>query len=102
MVNQFREGCRLLAAMTTTEFWERKSERWRRFKELDKNLSWPLVDPGGPSVFDPRLDGPCPYGPQTGLAIDWPTAQQWQRALVEASGEVPRDFGEHPRTRRPG
>jgi hypothetical protein len=96
MVNQFREGCRLLREMSTTEYWQMKSARWRRFNAIDKSF-WSLLDPGGPSVFDSKLDGPCTWG----LAADWAVAAAWQKALIEASDEVPRDFGEHPRTRRP-
>jgi hypothetical protein len=99
MIEKFREGCRLLAAMSPAEYWEGKSDRHRRFEEIDKALTWPLVDPGGPSVFDPELSGPC-HGRPEGQTIDLPVAQQWQRALIEASGEVPRDFGPHPRDRR--
>jgi hypothetical protein len=93
MVEQFREGCRLLAAMTPEEYRTMRGEKWERFKLIDKALTWSSVDPGGPSVFD-DLDRPCPYGPHMGTAIDWPVAQAWQRALIEASGETPRSFRE--------
>jgi hypothetical protein len=101
MVEKFKEGCALLRAMSPAEYHEMTSERWRRFSLFDKALTWPLVSPGGPSVFD-DLSGPCPYEPYRGLAMDWPVAVARQKALIEASAVTPRDFGEHPRsTRRP-
>jgi hypothetical protein len=97
----WHEGCALLRGMTEREWRDGRSDRYRRFQEIDKQLTWPLVDVGGgPSLFD-DLSGPCHYEPHMGLAIDWPVAVAWQKALIGASGETPRDFGEHPRTRRP-
>src|SRR5215831_16006836 len=86
----WREGCALLRGMSEREWREGKSDRYRRFQQIDKELTWPLVDPGGPSVFNPALAGPCPYELPRGLALDWPIAVAWQRALIEASGETPR------------
>jgi hypothetical protein len=83
MVDQFREGCALLAAMTRGEWDKRRSARYRRFQDLDKALTWSLVDVAGPSVFE-NLDR-CP----TAWALDWPVAQAWQRALIETSGVAP-------------
>jgi hypothetical protein len=95
ILQRWREGCAILREMSTTEYWERKSERWRRFQQIDKTF-WPIVDPGGPSVFDPELDGPCTWG----LPADWQIAQNWRKALIAASGETPRNFGPHPRPTR--
>jgi hypothetical protein len=92
MIAQFREGCALLQSMTPAEYRWQEGERWYRFAAIDKALTWPLVSPGGPSVFDTALDGPCDLPPHAGQAIDWPTAVAWRKALIAASGEVPRDF----------
>jgi hypothetical protein len=91
-IAQFREGCALLNAMTPAEYRWRKGEKWERFSLIDKELCWPLGLVGGPSVFETELDGPCPYRPDQGLAIDWPVAQAWRKALIAATGETPRDF----------
>jgi hypothetical protein len=92
MVHQFREGCALLTAMTPHEWDEGRSERYRRFCDLDKNLTWSLIGPWSVSVFDSRLDGPCERRPEYAQARDWSISQAWRRALIEATGLVPRNF----------
>jgi hypothetical protein len=89
-VAKFREGCALLRAMTPEEYWLRRGDEWERFKLIDKALTWKLVDPGGPSVFEDLSVMPSYLRPDMGLFIDWPVAVAWQKALIEVSGEVPR------------
>jgi hypothetical protein len=93
MVEQWREGCRLLATMTPEEYRTMRGAKWGRFAKIDIALTRKLVSPGGPSLFDSDLDhGPCHARPETSDAFYWPTAQTWRKALTEASGEVPRDL----------
>jgi hypothetical protein len=92
MVRQFYEGCELLKVMTPQEWDEGQSDRYRRFCDLDRQLTWGLIGPWSASVFDARLDGPCDMRPEYAQAVDWPISQAWRRALVEASGITPRKF----------
>jgi len=90
MIELWREGCQLLQQMTPEDYG--RGDIWQRFQQIEKALTWP--DPislaGGPSPFNSELDGPCPYAPHMGQAVDWPTAQQWRAALIAASGMTPR------------
>jgi hypothetical protein len=107
----WREGCELLAQMTSnrgvknpgcsshgvenrgcSEWDEREGEHYDRFCEIDKRLTWGLVGPWSASLFDAELDGPCNQRPELCQSVDWPTAQAWRRALIEASGETPKPF----------
>jgi hypothetical protein len=94
MVDLWRQGCAALKAMTSTEYTEGESERYRRFTAIDKALTWPLVGPHSASLFDAALDGPPdPWcSPEYAQYIDWPIAQQWRRALIECSGVTPKKF----------
>jgi hypothetical protein len=85
----WREGCELLAAMTPKEYRTMRGESWQRFAQLDKALTWGLVGPWSASLFDAELDGPCDQRPEMCQAVDWPTAQAWRKALIEASGCTP-------------
>jgi hypothetical protein len=81
------EGCALSRGMTEREWREGKSDRYRRFQEIDKALTWKLVDPGGPSVFEDLSAMPSYLRPDMGVFIDWPVAVAWQKALIEAEIE---------------
>jgi hypothetical protein len=94
MVAKFKEGCALLRAITPEEYRLMRGEKWERFKMIDKFLTWKLVDPGGPSVFDDLSTMPSYLRPDMGRFVDWPVAVAWQKALIEASGETPRSFRE--------
>jgi hypothetical protein len=91
-VNLWREGCVLLAQMTKREYSEGETARYRRFRQIDKALTWPLVGPHSESLFSVHLDGPPPKGPEYSETIDWPVSQAWRRALIEATGLTPRDM----------
>ena len=88
------EGCALLAAMTRREYAKGESKRYYRFRDIDKALTWPLVSPASASLFSHHLDGPPDAwtSPEYLQYIEWPDAQQWRRALIEATGLVPRKF----------
>jgi hypothetical protein len=92
MVRQFREGCALLAAMSEHEYAEGESDRYYQFCDLDKNLTWRLIGPHSCSVFSADLDGPCYLRPELAQAVDWPVAQTWRKALIEATGITPRNL----------
>jgi hypothetical protein len=85
----WREGCELLAAMTPKEYREMRGERWDRFAQIDKALTWGLIGPWSASVFDAELDGPCGQRLEMCQSVDWPNSQAWRRALIEASGLTP-------------
>jgi hypothetical protein len=88
----WREGCALLEAMGPREYNRGNSPRYRAFCEVDKKLTWRLVGPWSCSLFSSSLDGPPTQGPEYQQTIDWPVAQTWRKALIEASGIVPRKF----------
>jgi hypothetical protein len=94
MVELWRTGCALLDAMTRREYSDGESDRYYQFRDIDKRLTWPLVGPHSCSLFSAHLDGPPDLwtSPQYGMYIDWPVAQTWRKALIEASGVVPRKF----------
>src|SRR5262245_21624543 len=92
MIRQFREGCELLQAMSEREYDEGKSDRYCRFCEIDKHLTWGLIGPWSASVFDARLDGPCDMRPEYAQAVDWGISQAWRRALIECTGLTPKKF----------
>jgi hypothetical protein len=94
MVELFRQGCALLEAMSPREYDRGESRRYRAFCEIDRKLTWRLIGPHSCSVFDAALDGP-PHAYLTSSHlqfIDWPAAQTWRTALIEAGGIVPREF----------
>ena len=64
------------------------------FLDIDKALTWPLIGPHSESVFSAHLDGPPDLwvSPEYALYIDWPVAQAWRKALIEATGITPRDI----------
>jgi hypothetical protein len=70
-----------------------ESERYRRYQSINKTLMWGLVGPHSCSLFSAHLDGPpdewC--SPSYAMYIDWPTAQAWRRALIDATGITPSD-----------
>jgi hypothetical protein len=43
MVEQFREGCALLQAMSSREYDRGESKRYRAFQLIDKKLTWSLT-----------------------------------------------------------
>ena len=88
----WREGCALLAQMTKPEYRKGQSDRYYRFRDIDKALTWPLIGPHSESVFSAHLDGPPDLwvSPEYALYIDWPVAQAWRKALIEATGITPR------------
>ena len=90
----WREGCALLDQMTKREYGKGESDRYYEFAAIDKKLTWRLVGPHSCSLFSAHLDGaPDPWvSPEYLQYIDWPVAQTWRRALIEASGVVPRKF----------
>ena len=90
----WREGCALLGAMSKRECEQGESDRYRRFQQVDKMLTWPLVGTWSCSLFSARLDGaPDEWvSPQYAMYIDWPTAQAWRRALIDATGLTPREL----------
>ena len=90
----WREGCAELEAMSRREYARGTSKRYRRFCEIDKALTWRLIGPHSESVFSAHLDGPPDLwtSPQYGMYIDWPIAQTWRKALIEASRVVPKKF----------
>jgi hypothetical protein len=92
MIALWREGCNLLDLMSKREYQQGESETYRRFQHINKNLTWPLVGPHSCSLFSAELDGPPTKGPQYLQTIDWPVAQTWRRALIDATGLTPRDF----------
>jgi hypothetical protein len=92
------EGCAELQAMTKREYAEGKSARYYRFQAIDKALTWPLVSPASESLFSHHLDGPPDAwtSPEYQTFRDWPSAQQWRLALIEATGITPRNFATYP------
>jgi len=86
------EGCALLRAMTEREYVAGKSDRYYQFRDIDKALTWPLVSPASESLFSAHLDGPPERWVSGQQAIEWPIAQTWRKALIEASGMTPRKF----------
>ena len=89
----WREGCALLAQMTKPEYRKGQSDRYYRFRDIDKALTWPLIGPHSESVFSAHLDGPPDLwtSPEYGQYRDWPVAQTWRKALIEATGLTPKD-----------
>ena len=90
----WREGCALLDQMTKREYGKGESDRYYEFTAIDKKLTWRLVGPHSCSLFSAHLDGaPDPWvSPEYLQYIDRPVAQTWRKALIEASGVVPRKF----------
>jgi hypothetical protein len=90
----WREGCALLDAMTRREYGDGESDRYYQFCDIDKRLTWPLVGPHSCSLFSAHLDGPPDPWTSPGYAqyIDWPVAQTWRRALIDATGLTPRNL----------
>jgi hypothetical protein len=87
--NFWRAGCVLLAQMTKREWRDGESQRYRRFRQIDYQLTWKLVGPHSCSLFSAALEGPPPKGPEYSETIDWPVARAWRRALIEATGLTP-------------
>jgi hypothetical protein len=89
----WKRGCALLQAMSEREYREGQSDRYYRFCDIDKALTWRLVSPASESLFSAHLDGPPERWASGGQqAIEWPIAQTWRKALIEASGMTPRKF----------
>jgi hypothetical protein len=80
MIALWRRGCAI--------YGERDSDE---FREIDKQLTWRLVGPWSCSLCSANLDGPpddwC--SPEYAMYIDWPIAQAWRRALIDATGLRP-------------
>jgi hypothetical protein len=88
MVELWREGCALLDAMTKREYQQGESERYYEYRAIDKRLTWRLVGPHGCSLFNASLDAP-PHEyltPSHLQFLDWPAAQTWRKAVIEATG----------------
>lgn len=80
--------------MRPGEYHRGESERYSAFLQIDKELTWGLVSPASTSLFSDTLDGPPDewVSPEQLAYIDWPLAQTWRRALIEASGIRPRNL----------
>jgi hypothetical protein len=86
----WREGCAMLDAMTKREHRQAESDRYFAFLQINKKLTWHLVGPHSCSLFSSELDGPPTAPSHYAIAIDWPTAQTWRRALIDATGLTPK------------
>ena len=93
-VDLWREGCALLDQMSRREYREGESERYYQFRDIDKRLTWRLVGPWSCSLFSASLEGPSTMGPEYVQTRDWPIAQAWRAALIEATGLTPRNVRE--------
>jgi hypothetical protein len=87
----WREGCRVINAMTPREYNEGGPLR-SRFLEINRDLTWHLVGPWSTSLFDEHLDdSPDEWSnPSTQNYRDWMIARTWRNALIEATGLTPR------------
>jgi hypothetical protein len=91
-IRLWREGCALLDQMSRREYRDGESERYHQFQDVNKRLTWRLAGSHACSLFSSELDGPPNMGPEYAQTIDWPIAQAWRAALIEATGLTPRDF----------
>jgi hypothetical protein len=94
MAELWREGWALLDGMTKREYEKGESDRYFEFRAIDKRLTWRLVGPYSCSLFSARLDGPPDPWTSPGYLqyVDWPVAQTWRAALIDATGITPRNF----------
>jgi hypothetical protein len=88
-VELWREGCAVLESMSRREYARSESETYRKFREIDVALTWPLISPASISMFHSRLDGPCDLPPNDAQAVDWESARMWRHALIQSTGVVP-------------
>ena len=78
--------------MTKRELRQGESERYYEFAAIDARLLW-LVGPHSRLLFSAELDGPPdPKAMLSAHLLDWSASQAWRRALIEATGLVPRDI----------